>query len=421
MSNQIKRAWYRGFYAYWFKECGSLNYLLPMFIGVFASVLIMIKNIEEVLPFTICFTSICAFASVAWQSIRLQATEWHKLVPGYTKHIVTQGHIIIIVPHIILICAALILQQYHALKLLSISTLLGTAFYLKCRVTSKTFNASAYVFFAMIGLTIILKDIPLWLACSAIFVTVILILLRDRFGSAFKWQPQALIDYKHALQSGWSPIPKSFMKGYGQGLNKFFFPLSYFMGRSLLQYTALLLAIFILLFTLNYFYVVGQPSLFIFANLSCVLVFMILWTRIQRQQAWSTLITLPIYSSVSEAKQSYVKAGEKYAFFILLCSLVLVGFIELIRFESPSFYLSAIYTLTNSGGVLICFAVGNFCRKSAFFSVALVFTLGFVLAITGIVVETKEFELAHLGGAIGYFLFALYANRKSAKHLYTDS
>ncbi|TMN90525.1 hypothetical protein CWB72_08270 [Pseudoalteromonas phenolica] len=422
MSNTLNRTWHKGFYAYWFKECGSLNYLLPMLIGVIISVLVMIKGLTEALPFTICFTSICAFASVSWQSIRLQATEWHSLVPGYTDHIVKQGNIIIVAPHVILLASAIIFEQYDVLKLLCISVLVGTLFYLKCRVTSKMFNSSSYFFFAIIGFTVAFKEVPTWLAALAVILNINLVLFRRHFGTAFKWQTQALVDYKHALQSGWSPIPKGFLKGYGQGLNKFFFPLSYFMGRSLIQYTVLVLIILVALLTLNYFYVAGRPSLFIFSNLVCILAFMILWTRIQRQQAWGTLITLPIYSSVMEAKINYAKASEKFALCIFVCSALLAGFIEFIRFASPVFNLSMTYSLVNTAGVLICFAIGNVCKKSAFFSVALVFTLGFVLAITGIVVETEAEKLGieHSAGAFIYLLFAIFANRISSKQLYTN-
>jgi len=420
MSNTLNRTWHKGFYAYWFKECGSLNYLLPMFIFVIISVLVMAKGVSEALPFTICFTSICAFASVSWQSIRLQATEWHSLVPDYTEHIVKQGNIIIVAPHVILITSAIIFEQYDVLKLLSVSVLIGTLFYLKCRVTSKMFNSSAYFFFAIIGFTIVFKEVPTWVAALAVILNINLVLFRKHFGTAFKWQAQALVDYKHALQSGWSPIPKGFLKGYGQGLNKFFFPLSYFMGRSLIQYTVLLLIIFVALLTLNYFYVAGRPSLFIFSNLVCILAFMILWTRIQRQQAWGTLITLPIYSSVNEAKTAYAKACEKYALCILVCSLSLAGTIEFLRFDEPNFRFTAAYALVNTAGVLLCFSVGNYCKKTAFFSIALVFTLGFVLAITGVVVETEEVSTGSLALACCYFIVACFANRNSSKQLYTN-
>ena len=420
MSNTLNRTWHKGFYAYWFKECGSLNYLLPMFIGVVVSVLVMIKGLTEPLPFTMCFTSICAFASVSWQSIRLQATEWHNLVPGYTDHIVKQGNIIIVAPHVILFTSAIIFEQYEELKLLSISVLVGTLFYLKCRVTSKMFNSSAYFFFAIIGFTIVFKQVPTWVAILAVIININLVLFRKRFGRAFKWQAQAIVDYKHALQSGWSPIPKGFLKGYGQGLNKFFFPLSYFMGRSLIQYTVLLLVIFLGLLVLNYFYVAGRPSLFVFSNLVCILAFMILWTRIQRQQAWGTLITLPIYSSVSEAKTAYAKASEKYALFILFCSFSLAATIELLRFDEPNFRFAAAYALVNTAGVLLCFSVGNYCKKTAFFSVALVFTLGFVLAITGFVVEIEQVSAGNLALALCYFIVGSFANRQSSKHLYTN-
>ena len=423
MNNQIKRPWYQGFYAYWFKECGSLNYLLPLLIGTVASILVMLKGIDEVLPFTLCFTSICTFASVAWQSIRLQATEWHSLVPGYTRHIVGQGHVIIIAPHILLLSTAILLQQLVVIKLLSISILLGTAFYFKCRVTSKMFSASSYLFFGIISLTIVVEEVPLWLACISAFLTLVLILFRKQFGSAFKWQPHALVDYKHALQSGWSPIPKGFLKGYGQGLNKFLFPISYFMGRSLIQYSVLVLILLMALLVINFFFIAGQPSLFVFSNLVCILAFMILWTRIQRQQAWGTLLTLPIYSSVIEAKMSYAKASEKFALCIFVCSAVLVGFIECLHFTSLDFNLSLTYSLVNTAGVLLCFAVGNMCKKSAFFSVALVFTLGFVLAITGAVVETEflNIGLKHSAGSFVYLLFTILANRYSAKQLYTNN
>lgn len=420
MSKMVNRTWYKGFYAYWFKECGSLNYLIPMLIGVIVSVLVMIKGLTEALPFTICFTSICAFASVSWQSIRLQATEWHSLVPGYTEHIVKQGNIIIVAPHVILITSAIILGKYDVLKLLSISVLIGTLFYLKCRVTSKMFNSSAYFFFTIIGFTVVVKEVPTWLATLAVILTISLVLFRKRFGTAFKWQAQALVDYKHALQSGWSPIPKGFLKGYGQGLNKFFFPLSYFMGRSLIQYTVLVLVIFAALLTLNYFYVTGRPSLFIFSNLVCILAFMILWTRIQRQQAWGTLITLPIYSSVSEAKTAYAKACEKYALCIFICSLALAGLIEILRSDELNFRLTAAYALVNTAGVLICFTVGNYCKKTAFFSVALVFTVGAALAIAGAIVTSETISIGYLALASCYFAVAILGNRYSSKHLYTN-
>jgi len=420
MSKMVNRAWYKGFYAYWFKECGSLNYLIPMLIGVIVSVLVMIKGLTEALPFTICFTSICAFASVSWQSIRLQATEWHNLVPGYTEHIVKQGNIIIIAPHVILLTSAIILEKYDVLKLLSISVLIGTLFYLKCRVTSKTFNSSAYFFFTIIGFTVFVKEVPTWLATLAVILTINLVLFRKRFGIAFKWQAQSLVDYKHALQSGWSPIPKDFLKGYGQGLNKFIFPLSYFMGRSLIQYTVLLLVIFVALLALNYFFVAGRPSLFIFSNLVCILAFMILWTRIQRQQAWGTLITLPIYSSVSEAKTAYAKACEKYALSIFICSLALAGLIEILRSDELNFRLTAAYALVNTAGVLICFTVGNYCKKTAFFSVALVLTVGAALVIAGAIVTSETISIGYLALASCYFTVAILGNRYSSKHLYTN-
>lgn len=415
----VSPPWYQGFYNYWVKECGSLNYLLPTIIATLVSILVMIKGVSEPLPFTVCFASVTAFSTVAWQSIRMQATEWHTLVPGIRAHIARQGHIIIALPHVALLVSAAIYQQWLVFNMLSVTVLAGTIFYLTCRVKSNAFGLSAYLFFGTISIAIFAASLPNWIAICCALATLIVICLRKRFGEAYKFTPQALIDYKHALQSGWSPIPKGFMKGYGNQLNQVFFPLSFFVGRAMIQYAVVVFALLITLVVLNFFFHIGKPSLFLASNLLTVLAFVILWTRLQRHQSWQTLLTLPLYNSVKVAKKAYAKSAEKLSVWIFV--LGLISALMIASTDPEIGYTKAVaFSLANAGGILVCFCIANFCKKSGFFSVALVFTLGAVLGFTGTIVETQDLSYVSIIVASAYCVIAIVANRYSSKFLFND-
>jgi len=100
MMQVVNRPWYQGITSLWFKEPGCASYFIAALVSTLLC-LVATGMDEELLELMILFSTICMYSTVAWQSVKMQATEWQVLVPDYCKHVMFQGKAFLVFNNII--------------------------------------------------------------------------------------------------------------------------------------------------------------------------------------------------------------------------------------------------------------------------------------------------------------------------------
>ena len=419
--------WYQGFKGAWLKECGSSNYLIPAFIftliGIGTSIFLIVNQNElatELLGFIVCFSIVCAYSAVAWQSIRMQATEWHHVVPQYKDHIITQAKILLVTINGLLAISLVFATAWQALSLLFITNVGGLAFWLLCSVRSQYFGYNVVLFFGL-ALVFILFDegVPIGFTIAAIATLIGLFWLQSRLSINFRWNNRAISDYRQGLQSAWSPIPSNLFNGKGLFIQNLLLPLSYFVGSTLNQYVILLTMLCLIAVAASIAFGVGQPALFIFANVTFIFVFLCHWIRAQRYQSWEALFTLPLYDSQRQAKQEYAKANLKLAIYIGFL-LMLLSVTSYMCSDNWNIYQMFSYVFANIGGVLLCSTLSNLLKTSGVLSIFISLSMGLSIGVTGYLLESQVAATSVII-SICYAIGMSIGNHYTARYLYHTS
>ncbi|WP_394193551.1 hypothetical protein [Pseudoalteromonas atlantica] len=386
MSPASNRPWYQGMTSLWLKEAGCASYFIAALISTLLC-LVAIKMDEELLELMIMFSTICMYSAVAWQSIKMQATEWQVLVPDYCKHVMFQGKAFLVFNNIIALLSITIAGNAALLTTLCVANLLGIIIWFLNRSNSHLFTASCYIFFLIsILICVLIDQLPLWLAPVSTLGFIGIVLAHKTFTNAYRWHSSSLANYRQGLQSGWSPIPSGFLSNYGNTINKQLFPLSYFVGASLSQYLILIALFCAVAVTANLFVNIIEHAVFILTLLLFTIVTLSLWSKIQKQNSWELLFTLPIYNSSHNAKVALSHSVFKLA--IMIASLFFVTVLALvIPYEELLIFNTLGYALACASGVLFSFAISNVCKNINVLSVFLCLAFGFNMGLANYIFD----------------------------------
>ncbi|MBQ4832038.1 ABC transporter permease [Pseudoalteromonas sp. MMG010] len=408
MSIKDPRAWYKGWISFWVKDTGVASYFIPaLFASLLSPLLVALDPIA--LNMATLFSIVCMYSALAQQSIKMQATEWQSLVVGYQEHVMQQGKIILLLINILMMCNILFIQNVHLAATLGMANALGISLWFLCRVYSHLFTTACYITFTLaILLIIVCEQTPLFFAPTGFVICLTLLLFNKKLGLAYAFKHDALANYLNGVQSGWSPLPDKLPLTNLAHLNKFLFPLSYFVGPALSQYLILLLFISAAALGVNQFYDVSEHALFILCNIILALFMFFHWSKAQRTKSWELLYTLPIYNSIAQAKLAL--AYSTYKVTILLAVLCFV-FCLLINSEPAWQWLLALkFSLVISAGVLASFVIANLSKNSNVIGIYLCLWYGAQMAITVKVVEAKS-ESTTLLFSVVYLLVTLLLHR----------
>lgn len=415
MSPASNRPWYQGMTSLWFKEAGCASYFIAALISTLLC-LVAIKMDEELLELMIMFSTICMYSAVAWQSIKMQATEWQVLVPYYCKHVMFQGKAFLVFNNIIALLSITIAGNAALLTTLCVANLLGIIIWFLNRSNSHLFTASCYIFFLISILTSVLIDqLPLWLAPVSTFGFIGIVLAHKTFTNAYRWHSISLANYRQGLQSGWSPIPSGFLSNYGNAINKQLFPLSYFVGASLSQYLILIALFCAMAVAANLFVNIVKHAVFILTLLLFTIVTLSLWSKIQKQNSWELLFTLPIYNTSYSAKIALSYSVLKLA---ALLALLCFGTAAALTFTNKELLLvnALSYSLACAAGLLLSFTIGNICRNINLLSVLLCLSFGINLGLATYMFDHGD-SLSKLTMVGIYALITAATNRITVKYL----
>ena len=301
MMQASKCPWYQGAVSFWLKDVGCASYFIA---AIITTLLCLIATgIEDLIGLMIMFSIICMYSAIAWQSIRLQATEWQSLVVGYRKHVMFQGKVFIILSNLISILSIIIAGNINLLATLTMANLVGIIIWFINRSFSHLFTSVCYFSFFIATLAcVLIEQLPVWLIPVNVVAFIAIVLFHKSFTSAYKWRPDSLLNYRNGLQSGWSPVPSGFLSNYGSSINKGLFPLSYFVGSGLSQYLILITLLCFFGVVANLFYNITEQAIFVLTLNLFAIVTLSLWSKVQKQNSWELLFTLPIYNTSYSAK-----------------------------------------------------------------------------------------------------------------------
>ncbi|WP_404338680.1 hypothetical protein [Pseudoalteromonas mariniglutinosa] len=410
-----KRPWYQGYICFWLKDPGCASYVISAILSTIVS-FFLISIEQQLLSMSIMFALICIYSATAWQSIRMQATEWQFLVANYCQHVMLQGKLFITLINVLLGICVIASQSWHNLNALLLANTLGLSIWFICRVTNHLFTACCYSLITIaIVLAIFIEQLPLWLIpCSLLTCTVFLV-CKNKYGTAYAWHNNALNNYRQGLQSGWSPVPSGLFANYGTLINKQLFPLSYFIGSGLSQYLIFLGMFAALAIAVNCFYDIAGHALFTLTILILATVTLCQWSKAQQLNSWQLLLTLPIYNSSHDAKVALSYSALKFTCLIAVLCLA-TSAILLLTNQQGSLLNIASYTMACAAAVLASFIIGNVCKNIHILSILLCLSFGFNMGVAHEMLE-------HGDNIITLLLVALYTcglallNRLSVKWL----
>ena len=414
MMQASKRTWYQGVVSFWLKDAGCAIYLIA---AIITTLLCLIATgIEDLLELMIMFSIICMYSAVAWQSIRLQATEWQSLVVGYRKHVMFQGKVFIVFSNLITLVSIIIASNINLLATLTLANLVGILIWFLNRSFSHLFiSVCNFSFFTTTLVCVLIEQLPVWLIPVNVVAFIVIVLFHKSFTSAYKWRPDSLVNYRNGLQSGWSPVPSGFLSNYGSSINKGLFPLSYFVGSRLSQYLILLTLLCIIGVAINLFYNITEQVIFVLTLCLFTIVTLSLWSKVQKQNSWELLFTLPIYNTSYSAKVALSYSVLKLAALVALLCFSTAAALTLANQEL--LLVNALsYSLACAAGLLLSFAIGNICKNINLLSVILCLTFGLNMGLANYMFDHAD-SIVMLALISTYTVFMAGLNRFTVRFI----
>jgi hypothetical protein len=380
-----KRNLLQGLWQFWFKDLGSVSFLgagllsLPVALAIGLS--LEGEKALQVSALMLNMGIVSTSCAIAWQCLRLQASEWAALVPQYRGHIFSQMALIGFSFLGVGLACIYLLDAWQLLASLSLMLAASCTFIALCLQRPNAFNLSMLLYLS----GIVAIDI-------AAFIPSALLMVFNMLAGAylslslkrFAWHPDAKSVYLNSTETGWLWLP-SFAQGKAtQVIQKFFMPINFFIGPMFLMPLVLIPLIFICL----HLFAEKEPqysNLFVFIYLNSLLCVLLHWSRIMRWPGMQTLYLLPIFHGWQGFAQLMYRSQ------LTLLTLICVIF-ALVTAATHSAQASLstwlIPVLVNFGLSAMSLGLGSLCRTVK--QIALVFT-GIAFGVVLISVCLKEF------------------------------
>ncbi|WP_285163823.1 hypothetical protein [Shewanella goraebulensis] len=288
---------YKGFYSIWIRDFGSLSFLLVALLGLGLAVLTLLTKPEkvEVINLTLGMCILSVSATVAWQFIKLTASEHAALIPHYRKQVMVQAISVFILMS--LICYIV----FESTEQESIGTLMlffsiGMGFIYVCLIKPQRFNLSVFVFVFIPLAPEVIVYLPEVIVSYLVLLPVLLGFLIDRQLLRLSWNDDARAIYLNGLETGWMIGPIAGQNRWFMKLSRYLHPASYFVGPMLGMILIVVPILSVAAIFLSAYMEADVPVLMVLSQLMIMVCCLIHWTRVQRWRAAETLYMLPSFS-----------------------------------------------------------------------------------------------------------------------------
>ncbi len=334
------------------------------------------------------------FCAVIWQSIRLQSTEWHKIVPGYSQYMVKQLWFIVGLSHALILVIICMTQDWQTLLKLTYPVLFGSVFLVICVKRSDWYNIITLCYAVLVNVIISLPTPSPLLAASSCVVAGILFAVHRNKVLNDNWSAHALNTYQTASKSGWLPIPERFISLVTLSKVKTLFPLSYFTGTALVI-TLVMWPLLLGLLVIASFILPSEHELLLIisCHLSLFFGFYICWGMVKNLHSWRGLLLLPLFEDKTKMVQGIVTAKRLLLLFIFATSLLATTIIWLTS-ESINLPHIIVYSVISTLGLGLLFVISYQFPNSASLTGALFTLLILLPVIQGLVFSWANWPLS---------------------------
>ncbi|QLE83703.1 hypothetical protein FLM48_00515 [Shewanella sp. Scap07] len=302
----------KGMMRFWFFDVGSASFLGVALMALVMIVVAPLLAPDKINDFSIMLSmmQVSSATAVAWQLMRLDATEWANLVPDYRKNLLVQSGFIMLISSCLAMAIAQFWQIEHYLTEFLLATLLGLGFISVTRKRPATFHMSFVLFISLPFLPNLASHLQQYNGLLAVVLMTASILLYRQL-SAATWHADARSVYQNGLEMGWFWLPNL---GSGKLLNRlesFLHPLSYFVGPLLVMALLVLPVMTIVGAAIAAAMGSQMPVLFLFSQFICVLCAMVHWCRIQRWRGVETLYLLPGFDGKQGMIELFIRGQNR--------------------------------------------------------------------------------------------------------------
>ncbi|WP_153912947.1 hypothetical protein [Shewanella sp. TC10] len=300
---------FKGFYSLWLRDFGSLSFLMVALLGCGLTILTILTKPEkiDVINLALGMTILSISTSVAWQFIKLAASECAVLIPHYRQQVLIQATSIWVVT-LVLSLVAFKLSELTSIAILMLFVSIGMGFIYVCLIKPQRFNFSMLVYLCLPITPELTHYIPQLMADFIVLIPLLLAVLIARELTRFSWNQDARAIYLNGQETGWMVGPIVGQNPWFIKLSRYLHPASFFIGPMLgMVLTASLVLSAVGVLSAAYMNV-DLPILMVLSQLMIMVCALIHWTRVQRWRAAETLYMLPSFSGKAGLVEQFFKS-----------------------------------------------------------------------------------------------------------------
>ncbi|PIW63122.1 ABC transporter permease [Shewanella sp. CG12_big_fil_rev_8_21_14_0_65_47_15] len=315
---------FRGMLRLWCFDIGSVSFLGTGLLGVILAGIAAANGKSDSVELLFSMGIVSSSAAVAWQLIRLMASECSQLIPHYRRHIYIQSLVVLACVFAIGVLCCLALELTSSLASLVLALVMSLAFIWLCLLSTQWFYASFLLFVLVPFISSIAAHIPLWLSMMTLVVFGGLII---RVCRALPWRAEARAVYLNGLEMGWFWLPNLQSMRILSRFERYLHPTNFFIGPMLTILLLLLPVVGIVLWILSHQFHWNFPVLQLLAQFSVISCGLVHWSRVQRSRSTETLLLMPGFDGRKGLIAAFCRGQQRLlnvvVGIVLVCTLLL--------------------------------------------------------------------------------------------------
>lgn len=319
---------FRGMLRLWCFDIGSVSFLGVGLLGVILACLAAVNGKNDSAELLFSMGIVSSSAAVAWQLIRLMASECSPLIPHYRRHIYIQSITVLASVFAIGVLCCLMLGLTSSLASLVLALVMSFAFIWLCLLSTQWFYASFLLFVLVPFISLMTVHIPLWLSVIALVVLGGLII---RVCRALPWRAEARTVYLNGLEMGWFWLPNLQSMRILSRFERYLHPTNFFIGPMLTALLLLLPVACLTLGVLSHQFHWNIPVLLLLAQFSVIMCSMVHWSRVQRSRSTETLLLMPGFDGRTGLIAAFCRGQQRLlnvVVGIMLACTLLLGWLD---------------------------------------------------------------------------------------------
>ncbi|MEO3737768.1 ABC transporter permease [Shewanella baltica] len=315
---------FKGMLRLWCFDVGSVSFLGTGLLGMVLGCITGLQGKSDSAELLFCMGIVSSSAAVAWQLIRLMASECAQLIPHYRRHIYIQSAVVLTCVFGISVLFCLALGSTSSLSTLVLALVMSFAFICLCLLSTQWFYASFLLFVLVPFISLITGYIPLWLSAIALVALGAFII---RICRALPWRAEARTVYLNGLEMGWFWLPNLQSMRILSRFERYLHPTNFFIGPMLTILLLLIPAVCLVLGVLSHQFHQNFPVLLLLAQFSVIMCSLVHWSRVQRSRSTETLLLMPGFDGRKGLIAAFCRGQQRLLNVVvgimLACSLLL--------------------------------------------------------------------------------------------------